>query len=178
MNEKWRDIPELKGCYQASDLGRIRSMDRISKLNNQGGDCLRPIKGKIIKQTIHPKTGYMMLAVCVDGFVMTRLAHRLIASAFHDNPENKPQVNHINGIKTDNRPLNLEWSTISHNRQHSYDIGLATAAGEKNSQVKLTKNEVLAIRNATDRNGVIAKRFGISPATVCDIQKRRSWTHL
>lgn len=177
-SEIWKDIPGLIGCYQASTLGNIRSVDRISVLINNLGTFKRPIKGKVIKQNQHPKTGYMYISLCVDGVVTTALVHRLVALSFHENKEGKPQVNHKNGIKTDNRSLNLEWSTISENRKHSFDIGLATTRGEKNSQVKLTDKQVLEIRESTMRNGQIAKAYGISPATVCDIQKKRSWSHI
>lgn len=173
--EIWKPIPSLLGFYEASSLGRIRSISRVSVLN---GKHLRPIKGKIIKQTRHKKTGYFYLSVCVNGVVMSRLSHRLIAEAWIENPMNKPHVNHLKGIKSDNRPSQLEWSTISENRLHSFRIGLQTAKGSKNSQARLTLEQVLEIRNSTDKNGVIAKRYNVSPATVCDIQTKRSWSHI
>lgn len=178
MEEIWKTIPGLEDCYQASNMGQIRSVDRVSTLVNQGGECSRPIKGKIIKQNCHPKTGYECVCVCINGVVKTRLVHRLVAIAFHDNQDGKPQVNHKNGIKTDNRVTNLEWATIKENRQHAYDIGLQTALGEKNSAAKLTKEQVLEIRASTDRTGKLAIQYGISAPTICDIKKRRSWIHV
>lgn len=172
--EIWKPIPSLKGFYEASSLGRIRSINRISTL----GKYLRPINGKIIKQNHHKKTGYFYLSVCVDGIVMTKLVHRLVAEAWLENPNNKPHVNHLKGIKSDNRPSQLEWSTISENRLHSFRIGLQTAKGIKNSSAKLTESQVLEIRNSTDRNGIIAKKYNISPPTVCDIKTKRSWSHI
>lgn len=172
--ELWMPIPSLNGFYEASTLGRIRSVNRISIL----GAYLRPIKGKIIKATCHPKTGYYYISICIDGLIGTRLVHRLIAETWIPNPENKPHVNHKKGIKTDNRVSELEWVTISENRLHSFKTGLQTARGVKNSQVKLSELDVQQIRESNDRNGVIANQFNISPSTVCDIKSRRSWSHL
>lgn len=179
MSEIWLPIPSLKNQYEASDLGRIRSIDRVSELINQFGPCLRPIKGRIIRQTLNSGTcPYMTVSPCVDAVVKTKLVHLLIAEVFHPNPENKPQVNHKNGIKTDNRADNLERATRSENQIHSYAIGLATHVGESNTQSKLTEAQALEILRSSSRNSDLARYFGVSPSTICDIQRRRSWSHL
>lgn len=116
--EIWKTIPELEGHHEVSNLGRVRSLDR-SVLNRGGAWAL---KGHTMKQRCHPRTGYMMINVRRIG--KTMLVHRLVAKAFCPNPENKPTVNHINGIKSDNRAINLEWATYHENNQHAYDAGL------------------------------------------------------
>ena len=98
--EEWRDIPGYEGRYQASDLGRLRSKERglLSPFLSVGG--------------------YLVATVQRDGQRYRTGAHRLIAAAWVSNPDNKPEINHKNGIRTDNRPENLEWVTRSENNLH------------------------------------------------------------
>ena len=99
---------------------------------------------------IYPNKGinnYMMIDLCKNGKTKKHLIHRLMAETFLENKENKVQVNHINGIKTDNRLQNLEWNTRSENQLHSINLGLRTTTGEKNSQSKLKSEQVLFIFN-------------------------------
>ncbi len=79
-------------------------------------------KRKKLKQS--KRNGYLCVSLCNNGFSKSFNVHRIIAEAFIPNPENKPQVNHINGIKTDNRVENLEWVTQSENTIHALSIGL------------------------------------------------------
>lgn len=116
--EIWKPIRGLEGHYEVSNLGRIRSLDRDVPM--RGG--LWNIKGRIMKQRRHGRTGYMMIAIRLIG--KTLLVHRLVAKAFVPNPYHKPTVNHINGIKSDNRAINLEWCSYKENNQHAYDIGI------------------------------------------------------
>ena len=79
-------------------------------------------KRKKLKQS--KRNGYLCVSLCNNGFSKSFNVHRIIAEAFIPNPGNKPQVNHINGIKTDNRVENLEWVTQSENTIHALSIGL------------------------------------------------------
>lgn len=115
MTEIWKDIPEYEGLYQISNLGNVRSQ-HSNKMNGQ-----KP--GKLLKITLM-KSGYMSLELRMSDTNKRHLVHRLIAESFISNPDNKPIVNHINGIKTDNRIENLEWCTQSENIRHAIDTGL------------------------------------------------------
>lgn len=168
--ENWKDVLGYEGSYMVSDLGRIKSLPRYK---------VRTVR--YLKQNVL-KGGYCYVEFCLNGVRKKHLVHRIEAIAFIDNPENKPQVNHKNGVKTDNNLGNLEWNTRSENQQHAIDTGLRVIPkGEKNHSSKLTEEQVVDIRDKIANNystGWLARMYEISPSTICDIKARRSWRHL
>ena len=120
-NEKWSSVVGYEDYYEVSNFGQVRSRDRIVSRSGKRGDML--VKGKLLTPHINPK-GYLRLQLSCDGSPKSFLVHRLVAESFIPNPDNKPEVNHINGNKKDNRVSNLEWSTSSENQKHAYDTGL------------------------------------------------------
>lgn len=121
--EIWKDIKGYENIYQVSNLGNVRSLDRIDKYKN------RPLKGKLIKP--YNNNGYSIAKLWQNNKYKMLSIHRLVAIAFIDNIYKKPCVNHINGIKNDNRIDNLEWCTHKENIQHAFDTGLAVNKGMK-----------------------------------------------
>ena len=110
-NEEWRDVVGYEGLYQVSSEGRVKSLER--KLSHwRGGERIQ--KERILKQSV-VYGGYLRVCLSVDGKTKMLRVHRLVCEAFHKNPENKPEVNHINEDKTDNRACNLEWCTRREN---------------------------------------------------------------
>lgn len=103
QKEEWKDIPGYENTYQVSNLGRVRSL-KYRKTN----------KTKILKISFF-RTGYARVNLQKDKQSVSKLVHRLVAEAFIPNPDNKPEVNHINGDKSDNNIKNLEWMTSSEN---------------------------------------------------------------
>ena len=114
MEEIWKDIQGYEGLYQVSNYGRIRSFKRMK--NNK--------EARQFKLTPN-STGYISVGLRKNGKKILYQVHRLVAESFIPNPENKPQVNHIDGNKTNNHISNLEWVTASENTQHAYKMGLA-----------------------------------------------------
>lgn len=132
MNEEWRDIPHYEGLYQVSNLGQIRSIDRVVRR------CIgttKMLKG-IILNPLFQRNGYMFVILSKNGKTKRMAIHRAVALAFIPNPDNKSEVNHINEDKRDNRVSNLEWITIHDNRCYGTRIerGIANRdqTGKKN----------------------------------------------
>lgn len=118
--EVWRDINGFDGLYQVSSLGRVKSLEKVIKYDN-GEKHL----GERLLSFETDKHGYYRTLLRKRGKGYHQLVHRLVCKAFVGNPNNSPEVNHINGIKNDNRAENLEWCTRSENEQHAYNNGLA-----------------------------------------------------
>jgi hypothetical protein len=128
------------------------------------------------------RTGYPSVNLKKKGMQSKRRVHRLVAIAFLDNPENKPQVNHIDGCKTNNHLSNLEWATASENSQHAHDIGLNEGMrGSKSPVSKIYEDDVLAIKALYEIGMLqkdIAKQFKVHPAHISRIINKKRWGHM
>lgn len=119
----------------------------------------------------------------VKGYIVVgrKYLHRLIAKEFLADYSEDLQVNHINGIKTDNRVENLEMVTNAQNMQHALSLGLVNNKGSKNGMAKLLESDVLEIRRLYSlghRGKELGPLFNVSPATIYDIVMKRRWRHL
>lgn len=176
--EEWRPVVGYEGYYEVSSLGRVRGVDRVTF---SAGGYNYPIKSTILSGNIGSR-GYEDVRLHKDGNRIGKLVHRLVAEAFHINPENKPYVNHKNGIKTDNRKDNLEWATPKENAQHAIDTGLTKVPkGESRGNAKLKNEDVVNICKLLDENmkqSEIASLYGVNPSVISSINAGNRWNYL
>lgn len=111
QDEIWKDVYGFEGFYQVSNTGAVRSLTRTIKYHNN------TYKGRVLKMVFNHR-GYAAVAFSVNNKHTTKAVHRLIATAFIPNPENKPQVNHIDNNPSNNSVENLIWGTQQENMKH------------------------------------------------------------
>lgn len=171
MKEIWKDIPEYVGQYQASNLGKIKSL----KFNKE-----------FILKYKYKENGYAVLVLCKYGKRRNKYIHRLILEAFYGKSD--LDCNHKNGIKTDNRLENLEYCTRSENIKHAYRIGLSKSYNRKGINhpgCKVTESEVKMFRYIylnliIDKNtwNKIAEAFGLKFSGIYSIIHNATWRHI
>lgn len=163
----WVEIPGQDGRYEVSDSGDVRSVRFNKSLT----------KSALLKQGFC--RGYCTVQL---RFRKRFTVHRLVMLAFvGERPEDRPHINHKNGIKTDNRLENLEYVTRSQNQKHAYATGLGDNHGENHSRHKLTNDKIFEIRRRIangERNGAIAKDLGVHQSNISHIKSGRIWSHL
>jgi len=118
FEEEWKPILGFEGLYEVSDVGRIKSLDRLVVTEKRGNYSI-PSSIMTPKKDVQ---GYLKICLRKDLKSHMFLTHRLVALAFIPNPTKYPQINHINGIKDDNRLENLEWCNNSMNQKHMIEV--------------------------------------------------------
>lgn len=168
--ETWKNIKGYEGLYQVSDRGRVKSLERII-IKKDGRKFT--VKERVLKPGV-TKDGYLIVALHAGDKQKTLTVHRLVCTAFHENLENKPCVNHINENKTDNRASNLEWCTYKENNNH----------GTHNERMAKTRSK--PVRQYT-RDGELVKVWpspceaerqgGFDSSTISNVANGKRKTH-
>lgn len=159
MIEIWKPIIGREGEYEVSNLGHVRGMDRLVWHNTKHNDRPRKVRGCWLKPQLS-KTGYYIVCFNKNSKKTFRQVHRLVAEAFIPNPDNKPIINHKNGVKTDNRAENLEWCTYLENHHHARDI-LKHTPGRPPKSVRCIETELRypSIHAAGNQTGINFKNI-------------------
>ncbi len=153
MSEVWKDIAGFEGLYQVSDLGRVRSLDREC----WNGHVYFLRIGRVLKQKLST-SGYMRVSL---GKGNDAYVHRLVAAAFHPNPDNMPQVNHKDENKLNNRADNLEWCTSLYNMHYGNAVAVReeklkqTHKGNRKPVINLDTGEIYdSVTGAAKATGI------------------------
>lgn len=177
MSEIWKSIPGYEGYYEASSLGRIRSVDRrvvTSRIRADGAPVVENRVGRI-RKTRHSRDGYLLVNLSVDGVRKTVSVHPLVCAAFHGARPGQQFVScHNNGIKDDCRPDNLRWDTQSGNLKDRHAHGTAPT-GENQYGAKLTWDAVRDIRASNDNVRDLAERYGVYHNHIRKILRNEKW---
>jgi hypothetical protein len=172
MEEIWKDIEGYEGLYQISNQGRIRSLERsvyhpITKIQK--------IPEKILKPDL--RKGYLAVSLCINGFKKSFLIHRIVAKHFVLNHFNKPEVNHLDGNKSNNYYLNLEWATSSENQIHAVKTFLQKS-GSKHSNSKLDETKAIKIKNSALSLSKLSEIYGVSKSCIYSVKKSKTWKNI
>lgn len=173
MKELWKPVlfDTMNTGYEVSSLGNVKSI-KFTKKGKRKEKILQPIK---------LPNGYLVVTLCVNGTCYRRYIHRLVATAFISNPDNKPEVNHINGEKTKNDVSNLEWVTSSENKLHAYNTNLQKN-GENNIHAHYTEKQIRDVCKYIEENELtpteIFEKTGVKQGVIADIRNYGSWTHI
>ncbi len=160
--EEWRPVVGYEGLYEISNLGRVKNL-RKKRINDvwHTETLMKPKNNKEI---------YHRVELSKSGNRKITGVHQLVAAAFINNPENKPNINHINGKRDDNRIENLEWCTQKENIQHAWDTGLSKARKGGHHQSSKAIMIIDIIKNSVTSIGSLkagAKYLGIGHSTIC-----------
>lgn len=172
MRENWLPVIGFEGLYEVSDSGNVRSLHKKHKTPH------------VLSPAFTPRTGYWFVSLSGKEKAISRNVHRLVAAAFLGDPNGR-EVNHVNGMKSDNRLVNIEYVTRSQNLRHRIDVlGIKCTEdrnGENGHNTTLTNVKVLAIRKLYAEGKSLlelAERFGVTRSGIAHVVKRRNWTHI
>lgn len=164
--ERWRWIKGYEGLYMVSDQGRVLSIPKVTRPD-----------GVIMSQQVG-RNGYATVKLRTKDNASKRVSvHRLVAQAFIPNPKDKPEVNHKDGIKTNNSVSNLEWVTTSENKRHSVRVlgNKPPVCKSRPWLRKLTDEQAREIRTSNMPVTKLAREYGVTLRVIQAIKKGETY---
>lgn len=168
--EEWRDIPEYEGMYQASDLGRVRSVDRPVRCISGGVETTRTAKGRILKPSVLP-TGHLTIHL---GRRKTTTVHIVVAAAFIGSRPDGNDVAHLNGDPADNKPSNLAYVTRTENSQHVAAHGRRPLSVEQVNYIRQRTKDGAT----TELRDELAKELGTNRRHISKVIRGESYAYV
>ena len=165
-----------EGCYEVSDKGRVRSLDRQVKSQNRWGPVTLRWPGKLLT-LLENQDGYLKVLLSKNGKTTNKLVSTLVAEAFLGSRPYGLLVLHNDGNAKNNRATNLRYGTQRDNMQDSIKHG-TRPKGRAHKAAKLTEKQVLEIRASDDTHAALAARFGVHPSTVRLVRTGKNWAHI
>lgn len=181
MEEIWKEVVSCGVRLLVSNLGGVRRIAHTTEYEYSFNGIVVLGKQTFPERRLSPyvaENGYVLVALKINGVRKKHPVHRLVAMAFVSGYAPKLFVNHINGIKTDNRPENLEWVTPGRNTEHAWETSLVDLRGEKHPSAKLRTADIAriaAMRAEKISVPQIAKIFGVSKSTIYKILSGERW---
>ncbi len=172
--ETWKDIPDYEGLYQASNLGRIKGLNRESYQKGRWGIAFVKFPEIILKQEVK-KTGYHYIGLTKNGKRKGFLVHRLVLMAFFG--KSKLQCNHKDGNKSNNNYDNLEYCTSKENLHHCMNV-LKKKIGEKSGLAKIKESDAIRILKNNEPINLLANEFNMTYQAIWNIRNGKTWKHL
>ena len=172
MEEIWKDIEGYEGLYQVSNMGRVKSLARTRNMNLHDHRSVAPVPERILK--FGQSLGYQAVTLAKDGVNRTFRVHKLVALAFIQNPDRKPEINHKDGNKHNNKAENLEWVTAKENQRHAISTGLRNDMRRRKVINQYSRDGVLL--NVWYGYAEIEKSLGLPRQTICNCCKGRTYT--
>jgi len=170
--DKWIKAKFSGGEYEVTVDGCL-----ISRNAYRGGSS------RVLKTKIHPKTGYEQVVLWDKALKKSHccLVHRIVALIHIDNPGLLPEVNHKDGVKSNNRVGNLEWCLEADNLRHAYASSLRSADGEMNGRAKLAESQVLEMRSLREAGASfdeLGEKYEIHPMYAAAVCRGKTWRKL
>jgi hypothetical protein len=166
----WAAVVGYEGVYEVSDLGRVRSLDRIISSGHRR-------KGKLLRFLSY-KVRYLQVMLSNANVQKCRDVHVLVLTAFQgERPSPEHEARHLNGVRFDNRSSNLAWGTVEENTADK-DLHGQVLRGEAHTLAKLTESDVKAIRASKRPQRELAAAFGVSQTQVSRVIRGVRWAHL
>ncbi|WP_429499400.1 NUMOD4 domain-containing protein [Robbsia andropogonis] len=175
--ENWRAVVGYEGFYEVSDLGRVRSIDRVvSTFSARAGRiALLRRRGVILRQSLN-RSGYLTVSLSKGGVAATTPIAKLVCESFYGARSSSLQACHNDGVRTNNRLLNLRWDTPVSNQADRVSHG-TDLRGEDVSTAKLTEQQVIRIKRGMTLTEA-EREFGISRTQFYRIKRGEAWAHV